>query len=242
MDKGFFEVFEGMKVDQDLTNLFGQVVVSNVVVNKHDMRLSAHIISKRILHYKDINLMEKAMEEQLFGKLGLTVRICERYELSQQYSAEKLFEIYYDSILAELEAISAVEYTMLKNAKYEITGEILTFTIGNSFLHDTKSDSVNRFITTIFRERFDIPIIVRCVNTEEANKYSAKNMKKLEQEVAKVMAELGDKNMDENGEFIESSKDANSKDSNKINMRKKLQFQRIRTLYMVRILKERQLI
>ena len=96
MDKEFFDVFPGLHVNQDLINLFGQTTANSVVVNKHEKLLTVNITSKRLIHYNYVALMEQEMEKQMFTELGLSVKICERYALSQQYTVESLFDIYFD--------------------------------------------------------------------------------------------------------------------------------------------------
>ena len=46
--------------------------------------------------------MEQEIKNQLFPNANLTVKIYERFELSAQYTPEKLMGVYRDSILAEI--------------------------------------------------------------------------------------------------------------------------------------------
>ena len=49
--------------------------------------------------------MSGALKRQLFGRAEVELKILERYELSGQYTPEKLLELYKDSILWEAEAL-----------------------------------------------------------------------------------------------------------------------------------------
>ena len=53
---------------------------------------------------------------------NMDVRIIDRYHLSKQYTPVTIMEVYYDSILFELEKYWTLEYNLLKNSSWEFEG------------------------------------------------------------------------------------------------------------------------
>ena len=97
-------------------------------------RCKAQKISvKNLLEQTQINRnfiydLEKGIREQLFPGKKLTIKIVEKYRLSGQYTPQKLFRVYKDSLLMELKHYSIIEYVF---AKY--LGYINCFTHVSSF-------------------------------------------------------------------------------------------------------------
>lgn len=91
----------------------------------------------------------------------MDVRIIDRYVLSAQYTPQTVMDIYYDSILAELEKYWTLEYNLLKNSKWEFEKEdMLVFTIEDSFLAHQYADTLTDYFKKIFLNRFGFEIDV----------------------------------------------------------------------------------
>ena len=91
----------------------------------------------------------------------MDVRIIDRYVLSAQYTPQTVMDIYYDSILAELEKYWTLEYNLLKNSQWEFEKEdMLVFTIEDSFLAHQYADTLTDYFKKIFLNRFGFEIDV----------------------------------------------------------------------------------
>ena len=114
--KPFFEVFPTLEIKGKLRDRLEQTSVERVSATKQRDRISIYLYSTRLITKEDIWAAEKEIKAQLFPKASLTVRIFERFELSAQYTPENLMEVYRDSILAELQEYSHVEYNAFRTA------------------------------------------------------------------------------------------------------------------------------
>ena len=98
----FFEAFENLNVSKEVHDLFQSVDVEKIVASKAKKQLCIHIRSNRLITYTNIKKMEYQLKKQIFTGVMDNIMFEEHYNLSEQYTAEKLMPIYYDSFLLEL--------------------------------------------------------------------------------------------------------------------------------------------
>ena len=67
--------------------------------------------------------MEQRIKEQLFGTARVSIRIEEKYALSEQYTPQALMEEYRESILEELREYSVLAANMFDQAEIRFEGE-----------------------------------------------------------------------------------------------------------------------
>ena len=117
MEKMFFEVFPPLHVEQSLSDLLQQVRVEKVTSNRAKNFIRVYLVSEKLIHKEQLFQLEHVLKKQLFGTNPVELQILERFELSSQYTPEKLFALYKDSILFELRAYSILEYNLFRGAK-----------------------------------------------------------------------------------------------------------------------------
>ena len=83
-----------------------------------------------------------------------------QYELSAQYNLAKLYPIYRDSILEELEEESIINSHILSNAKIDIEGMDMKIEVMDNYLFKERLEFIKKFLERMFRERFDYHINV----------------------------------------------------------------------------------
>ena len=106
----------------------------------------------------------------------MDVRIIDRYNLSKQYTPQTIMDVYYDSILFELEKYWTLEYNLLKNSTWEFEkDDLLVLTLEDGFLARTYADDLKEYFQLIFLNRFGFEIDVEY-------KYVAKLEKRYEKE------------------------------------------------------------
>lgn len=123
MAKRFFDVFPSLQVEGDMKNLLTETEVTKVGMNHERNHLRVYLSSTRLIHKKDIRQLESAIAQQIFKGRMMQVKVIEKYHLSEQYTPEKLLDLYRDSILEELKDYSLMEYNLLRTAKMEFTSE-----------------------------------------------------------------------------------------------------------------------
>ena len=119
MGKAFFEAIPGLEVSEELKSLLELATVDKVKVSKDRKEIRIYLISPRLIQKKNIYNLEGQICRQLFPDYGMTVKIIEKFELPAQYTPQKLWELYYDSIVLELRNYSLVVSNILKGARGE---------------------------------------------------------------------------------------------------------------------------
>ena len=117
MEKPFLEVFPGLHIADELKELLKLVVVEKVTMTKDRSSIRVYIRSPRLIHKKNIYALEDGIAKQLFPGRAITIKILEKYRLSAQYTPEKLYDVYRDSILMELKNYGMIEYNILRRAE-----------------------------------------------------------------------------------------------------------------------------
>ena len=116
MEKKFFEAFPNLKLTGVQKDLFEQVVVERITATKRKDLLRVYIRSERLIEKENIYGVENEIKKQFFSKEHMTIKLYERFVLSEQYTPEKLMDLYRDSILLELKACEHMLYTMFRQA------------------------------------------------------------------------------------------------------------------------------
>ena len=116
MGKPFFEVFPSLKLDRETHDIMEQTSVEKVSATKSRDFLRIYLYSTRLIVKDDIWATERQIKKQLFPSADMRIKIYEKFELSRQYTPEKLMDLYQESILAELREYSHVEYNAFRTA------------------------------------------------------------------------------------------------------------------------------
>ena len=122
-------------------------------------------------------------------------------------------EIYYDSILFELEKYWTLEYNLLKNSQWEFDGEhCLVLTLEDGFLSRTYADTLADYFKKIFLNRFGFEIdVIYKYAKKEGSHYELENEHKLNLRVAQIEKNMRAAQAAGDGVNEDSSKTAFSK-------------------------------
>ncbi len=199
--KRFFEVFDGIKADEELLELFSDIMVKRIVNNRAKSSIRIYIESNRLIHKSDIYKMEKAVASMFNGRLS--VKIIEHYNLSSQYNSENLFNMYKDSIMLELYNYSIMEYSILNKAEITFDNDIMNIKLDDTVIAEEKSSELKRILEKIFNERCGITTEVR-YNFEEVTelKYEKINELKMQREVASIISNIKSSKSNKNADAV----------------------------------------
>jgi DNA polymerase III, alpha chain, Gram-positive type len=199
--KRFFEVFDGIKVDAELLELFSDIMVKRIVNNRAKSSIRIYIESNRLIHKSDIYKIEKAVASMFNDRLS--VKIIEHYNLSSQYNSENLFNMYKDSIMLELYNYSIMEYSILNKAEITFDNDIMNIKLDDTVIAEEKSSELKRILEKIFNERCGITTEVR-YNFEEVTelKYEKINELKMQQEVASIISNIKSSKSNKNADAV----------------------------------------
>ena len=106
----------------------------------------------------------------------MQVKVIEKYLLSEQYTPEKLMDMYKDSMLEELKNYSLMEYNLLRTAKMEFSGEShMTLTLENTIIAQTRSHKLVEFLEKIVCERCGLNLSVELAYEQPKESQYRKN-------------------------------------------------------------------
>ena len=158
----FFDVFDQLSnLPKDLENLFQEVQIERVAVSKSTAEVKIYMQSSRLIQKPVIRKMEYQLKKQLFASAPNKVVLWDHYILSAQYTPEKLFHIYRDSILEEFRERSILEYNVFELADIDFEGNTLVFRCEENFLIRKVSAGITKYLTDMFQGRFHYDISVR---------------------------------------------------------------------------------
>ena len=155
MAASFFEVFPVLKLNKGLADLLEEAVVEKITSSQIKKRIRVYVKSCRLLTYDQIRHIEYQIENQLFENTGVCVDVIDRYELSGQYTPERLMTIYFDSFEAELRDSSDLEANIFHKAKKEFSDpNRMTLTVEDNFITAARIEGIRDRLIRIFQERF----------------------------------------------------------------------------------------
>ena len=195
MAKGFLEVFPDLHMTTEMEELLKLVDVERVSSTRDRSSIRIYIVSQRLIHKKNIYDLEKGIREQLFPGKKLTIKIVEKYRLSSQYTPQKLFQVYKDSLLMELKHYSIIEYNMLRRAECTFPQEnILHMMVEDNAVFREKTSELKRILEKVFHERCGLPIDVtyEYVPVKE-NQESQQREAQIQREINDRLVALADK-------------------------------------------------
>lgn len=195
MAKGFLEVFPDLHMTTEMEELLKLVDVERVSSTRDRSSIRIYIVSQRLIHKKNIYDLEKGIREQLFPGKKLTIKIVEKYRLSGQYTPQKLFQVYKDSLLMELKHYSIIEYNMLRRAECTFPQEnILRMTVEDNAVFREKTSELKRILEKVFHERCGLPIdvIYEYIPVKE-NQESQQREAQIQREINDRLVALADK-------------------------------------------------
>ncbi len=209
MAKGFLEVFPDLHMTTEMEELLKLVDVERVSSTRDRSSIRIYIVSQRLIHKKNIYDLEKGIREQLFPGKKLTIKIVEKYRLSSQYTPQKLFQVYKDSLFMELKHYSIIEYNMLRRAECTFPQEnVLHMTVEDNAVFREKTSELKRILEKVFHERCGLPIDVtyEYVPVKE-NQESQQREAQIQREINDRLVALADKLGDGAGAAAQAKKD-----------------------------------
>ena len=201
MPKMFFDVFPTLDVNAEMKKLLAEMEVTKVGMNHEQTKLRVYLLGTHLIHKKNIYGLEKAIADQIFKGKQMEVKVIEKYQLSGQYNARTLMDIYKDSILEELRNYSLMEYGLLRSAKIEFTDDShLNLMMENTIIAQTRSHDIQEFLEKVFCERCGMDLHINMIYEEPKESRHRKNSEKqIQQEIQNIVNRINLKNDEEGG-------------------------------------------
>ena len=193
MAKGFLEVFPDLHMTTEMEELLKLVEVDRVSATRDRSSIRIYIVSQRLIHKKNIYDLEKGIRDQLFPGKQMTIKIMEKYRLSGQYTPEKLFQVYRDSMLMELKNYSIIEYNILRKAECAFPKpDVMHMTVEDNAVMRQKCGELKRVMEKIFHERCGLPVEIEYEYVEpKENKQSLQREAQIQREIEERLRNIG---------------------------------------------------
>lgn len=164
MSKLFFEVFPTLVVNEEMKKLLSEMEITRVSANRSKTLIRIYLFGSHLIHKANIFQLEKDISSQLFPSRHMDIKIIEKFQLSSQYTAEKLLHIYEDSIADELKNYSLLLYNVYRNGKMNFTDErSMQLVLEDTIIARERSDELVRILEKIFCERCGMDLSYNCL-------------------------------------------------------------------------------
>ena len=206
MSKSFFEVFPTLELPGELRQMLSEVQVEKVSTNRTKDFYRIDLFSVRLIPKKYIFQLERDIHHQIFHGKNLKVKIRERYQLSAQYTAEKLLAVYEDSIRMELREYSALLYNLYRGTTLDFRDEEhLLLHMPESVLARERGGELIDILEKIFCDRCGLTLLVDMrYELKDTDRHKEDSDKRLEFEIRHIIEQssFGAKKEREDGSLM----------------------------------------
>ncbi len=198
MSKIFSEVFPTLVLEESIRQQLEQVAVEKVTTTSRKDFLRVYICSSHLISKEIILKLEREIKAQLFPKTAIAIKIYEKFQLSAQYTPEKFWDVYWESVLLELKEYDHILYNAAKGADIVFEADRMALTVQDTVLVRGKSEELARILEKIWNERAGFGVTVQISYKEaETGKYEKEDERKIAMQVAAISARI--KGSDEEG-------------------------------------------
>lgn len=154
--KTFSEVFPSLRVDGELKGIFEISQVERVSAPPDMRSIKISIVIPRLIDSSIIRKMESYIKSNLFPNKDIAIEIAPKFNLSEIYTPENLFDAYKSNIFSEIKDKSILQYRILKDSRITFTNDSMRFTVEKNDINKHLADALSRYLTKIFNERCNI--------------------------------------------------------------------------------------
>ena len=190
MAKLFFEVFPTLKITGEMSALLKETEITKVASNSAQNALRIYLESTRLIPKPEIYHIEQEIRQQLFPHKEIAVKIIEKFNLSSQYTPEKLMAVYRESILEEIRNYSVLLYNLMRCSKMEFDREDhMILTLEDTIVATERSNELIDILEKIICERCGLKLMIEPQYEKPAeNDYLKSVDSQIETEVAHIVA------------------------------------------------------
>ena len=190
MAKLFFEVFPTLKITGEMSALLKETEITKVASNSAQNALRIYLESTRLIPKPEIYHIEQEIRQQLFPHKEVALKIIEKFNLSSQYTPEKLMAVYRESILEEIRNYSVLLYNLMRCSKMEFDREDhMILTLEDTIVATERSNELIDILEKIICERCGLKLMIEPQYEKPAeNNYLKSADSQIETEVAHIVA------------------------------------------------------
>ncbi len=197
--KSFFEVFQTLDLADECRQLLQDTEVTKVSANPSRTLIRVSLLSRHLIPKANLLYLERELKRQLFRERQMEVKIIEKYQLSGQYTAETLMQIYGGDIAEEIKAYSLLLHSIYRDAGMHFSdGDRMCLELNDTFLSRERADELVCILEKIICERcgLDCIIEVSYAPSKKSSRIRQADLK-MEQEIRNVVRMAGRKETEE---------------------------------------------
>ena len=181
MSKKFFEVFEGIKLDDRLSALMEETEVEKLSMDPQQTLLRVYISSPRLIARKDVYTVQEAIHKQRMSGCDMEVRVYERFHLPEHYNAKTVYNAYEDSIAFSIKEIGNLDYRIFHGADIEFEDDnTMLITMEDTLIARQKEKELREALESILNVRCGLSAEIRVAYKEaRKDKFTEENEHKI---------------------------------------------------------------
>ena len=189
MSKTFLEVFPTLKVEKGYEGLLEKAEVTKVSANHDKSHIRIYLHAKRLISKKIIWYLEHEIKEQLFPNKNISLKIIEKFSLSEQYNPEALIHAYRESMQEELNEYSALLGNVFRTAKMQFESESnVKLIMDETIIAKTRGEEVVQYLEKVVCERCGMDLIVEVEYCKpQESKYRKNSNEQIRQQVKAIV-------------------------------------------------------
>lgn len=189
-EKVFGDLFANNNIKADLFNIFKNVKISDVIINRKSKTIRMKFSYDRLILKSDVISLERELSKKIMSGETLKIVINEKYSLSSQYTPAIWFDSYKDSILLELERVDKVLYNYYKASNPRIDdNNNLLISLPDTIIAKNKENELVDILDRIIHDRFgfDFTTVVKYTDPVPS-KRKADNELKVKRRLDEIIA------------------------------------------------------
>ncbi len=181
MIMNFFEVFEGLKLDERLCALMEDTNVEKLTTDSQKTFLRVYLSSPRLIDRKDIFAVQEAILNQKMAYTGMEVKIYERFRLPSSYTLHKVYDAYRDSIIFSIKEVGNLDFRLFHDADIRFENDnIMIVTLEDTLIAHQKEKELKESLESIFNIRCGLSAEIRMAYKEaKEDKFKEENEHKV---------------------------------------------------------------
>ena len=161
--KLFPEVFPKYRASGSIAGLVNQLEVDRIAASEDLSGMEIWLTCPCLAEHETFRELEKDIASQLFPGKRLWIRIHETFRLSGNFSPERLFDAYKDSIFRELQQKNLIAYRLMKRAEISFPSEhVMEITAEDMPLNRYIMNDLKKYLTDeVFLSRCGVSVELR---------------------------------------------------------------------------------
>ncbi|MCR5452727.1 MAG: PolC-type DNA polymerase III [Lachnospiraceae bacterium] len=216
MDQGILDLFPDIKIEENFKKILQGSSISRITWTKDHTEIRIYFNSDNLIPKRRIWKLEKAIYDKYFKADNINVKIIERFNLSDRYDPQTIYDSYRDSILEEIRNYNVLLFYMVKSADFSFCDDDkLIITIEDTNFAKNYEEDIHRIFHKIFCERCAQNIIIDFAYKKPDKKTFNTSIDEKVASISMAFEKAKEEEMSENQNEKEDSKETKSKKSNR---------------------------